>query len=151
MQVPAETSIPKDLPCGTLMLESPDTPPVSEVIVLGAGSAGLLTALALRRRVPGLKVTIVRSPDLGVIGVGEGTTAAFPRFLFEQLGLAPQGFYEMAQPTWKLGLKFLWGPRPEFFYTFETEIAAFTRNCPGPVDSIARLGDLCPPPAASAL
>lgn len=114
------------------MSNPPSATPVSEVIVLGAGSAGLLTALALRRRVPGLKVTIVRSPELGVIGVGEGTTAAFPRFLFEQLGLSPQSFYEMAQPTWKLGLKFLWGTRPAFFYSFETEWAAFGPELPRP-------------------
>ncbi len=97
--------------------------PIRKVLVLGAGSAGLMTALALRRRVPGLEVEVVRSPVLGVIGVGEGSTAAFPRFLFEQLGLAPQPFYAKAQPTWKLGLKFLWGPRPEFYYSFETEWA----------------------------
>lgn len=106
--------------------------PIRHVIVLGAGSAGLMTALALRRRVPGLEVTVVRSPELGVIGVGEGTTAAFPRFLFEQLGLSPQDFYAKAAPTWKLGLKFLWGKRPAFYYTFETELAAHAPDLPRP-------------------
>lgn len=83
-----------------------------------------MAALAFRRRAPEFDVTVVRSPALGVIGVGEGTTAAFPRFLFELLGLKPGDFYREAQPTWKLGLRFLWGPRPQFFYSFDTEIAA---------------------------
>ena len=89
-----------------------------------------MAALALRRRAPEFKVTVVRSPDLGVIGVGEGTTAAFPRFLFGLLGLKPKDFYDQAQPTWKLGLRFLWGPRPEFFYTFETETAGHAPELP---------------------
>ena len=113
------------------MPEQPQThgdKPIRDVLVLGAGSAGWMTALALRRRVPGLRVTVVRSSELGVIGVGEGTTAAFPKFLFEQLGLSPAAFYAQAEPTWKLGLKFLWGPRPGFYYTFENE---FTAASPG--------------------
>lgn len=93
---------------------------ITRVIVLGAGSAGLLAALTLKRRLPGLEVEVVRSPDIGIIGVGEGTTAVFPRHLFEFLKLKPQSFYEGAQPTWKMGIRFLWGPR-DFFYTFAYE------------------------------
>lgn len=80
-----------------------------------------MAAVTLKRRVPELEVTIVRSPDIGIIGVGEGTTLAFPRHFFEYLKLKPQPFYEIAEPTWKLGIKFLWGPYPEFFYTFAFE------------------------------
>ena len=44
---------------------------------------------------------VVRSPDIGVIGVGEGTTATFPTHLFNFLGISRRRFYELAQPTWK--------------------------------------------------
>ena len=94
---------------------------VSNVLVLGAGSAGLMAALTLKRKLPQLHVRVVRSPDIGVIGVGEGTTASFPRHFFEYLKLKPQQFYVEAEPTWKLGIKFLWGPRREFYYTFGRE------------------------------
>ncbi len=30
-------------------------------------------------------------------------------------------FFAVAQPTWKLGLRFLWGPRPYFNYTFSSD------------------------------
>jgi len=133
------------------MEDVPKDQTIKKVIVLGAGSAGLMTALALRRRVPGLEVTVVRSPELGVIGVGEGSTAAFPRFLFDQLGLSPQGFYSKAQPTWKLGLKFLWGPRPEFYYTFETEIAGLAQGLGKPRGFYCSTPALPPTGRASAL
>ena len=94
---------------------------VKRVVVLGGGSAGLIAAVTLKRRLPQLDVAVVRSPDIGVIGVGEGTTAAFPKHFFENLRLKPKQFYADAQPTWKLGLKFLWGPHPEFYYAFMNE------------------------------
>lgn len=94
---------------------------VRDALVLGAGSAGLIVALTLKRKVPDLKVRVVRSPALGIIGVGEGTTLAFPKHFFEYLKLKPQQFYAEAEPTWKLGIKFLWGPREHYFYTFAYE------------------------------
>jgi thioredoxin reductase len=44
---------------------------IKRIVILGAGSAGLLAALTLRRRTR-LDVEIIRSTDIGVIGVGEG-------------------------------------------------------------------------------
>lgn len=94
---------------------------IQTIAVLGGGSAGFMAALTLKRKLPNLKVSVVRSPDIGVIGVGEGTTVSFPRHFFEYLKLKPQQFYAEADPTWKLGIKFLWGPRKEFYYTFAYE------------------------------
>src|SRR5437588_498003 len=91
---------------------------IQNVLVLGAGSAGLIAALSLKRKIPELNVRIVRSPDIGVIGVGEGTTPNFPRHLFDYLGISRRRFYEMAEPTWKIGIRFLWGPRGRFDYGF---------------------------------
>ena len=95
---------------------------VSSIVILGAGSAGLMTALTLKRKLPQLDVRVVRSPDIGVIGVGEGTTIVFPRHFFEYLKMKSHDFYVEAQPTWKMGIRFLWGPRKEFYYTFSFEL-----------------------------
>jgi len=92
--------------------------PIGRIIVLGGGSAGFLAALALKTKLPEIDVTIIRSKDIGIIGVGEGTTPHMPWFLFGYLGLDQKEFHRLAEPTWKLGVKFLWGPRPYFNYTF---------------------------------
>jgi tryptophan halogenase len=94
---------------------------VSSMIVLGAGSAGLIAALTLKKKLPLLDVRVIRSPDIGIIGVGEGTTVVFPRHFFEYLKMKPKDFYAEAEPTWKMGIRFLWGARKEFFYTFSFE------------------------------
>ena len=105
---------------------------IKNVLVLGAGSAGLLAAISLKRKIPQLSVRVVRSPDIGVIGVGEGTTATFPRHLFNFLGISRRRFYELAQPTWKLGIHFIWGPRGRFDYSFPLQVDEHWGDLPEP-------------------
>lgn len=80
-----------------------------------------MAAVALKRKLPSVNVRVIRSPEIGIIGVGEGTTVSFPKLFFEYLKLQPRSFYELAEPTWKLGVRFLWGPRKQFFYAFGYE------------------------------
>lgn len=95
------------------------TEPIRSIIVLGAGSAGLLAALALRKKLPpGVQIEVIRSPGIGIIGVGEGTTPNFPAFLFDELGVDPREFFEEVNPVWKRGIHFIWGPRGRFPYAF---------------------------------
>ena len=94
---------------------------VKQVIVLGGGSAGFLAAITLKTRLPDLPVLVIRSKEIGVIGVGEGTTVSVPNFLHGYLGIDPLEFHRAVRPTFKLGIKFLWGPRPFFNYTFSPQ------------------------------
>ena len=103
------------------------------MIVLGGGSAGFMAALALKLKIPDLSVRVIHSSDLGIIGVGEGSTVVLTRFLHEYLRVAPARFFEMAQPTWKLGLKFIWGPRDHFHYTFGPGPASYAQGMSRPI------------------
>ncbi len=96
---------------------------IQRVLVLGAGSAGLLAALSLRVRHPHLKLQVLRSPELGIIGVGEGTTRYLLSHLHGYLHIDLAEFYREVQPIWKLGVHFLWGPRPSFNYSFNYQFA----------------------------
>src|SRR5688572_19192314 len=103
---------------------------IQKVLVLGGGSAGFLAAIALKTRLPQLQVTVLRSPDIGIIGVGEGTTVSVPNHLHGYLRLDPGEFHRAVKPTYKLGLKFLWGPRPYFNYTFSPQFNVQYRAMP---------------------
>lgn len=103
---------------------------IAKVLVLGGGSAGMMAAITLKRVLPHLEVRVVRSPEIGIIGVGEGTTPYFPVHLHRFLRLPPQDFYARAQPTWKLGIRFLWGERPEFPYTFDQQFSVRFTDLP---------------------
>ncbi len=91
--------------------------------ILGGGTAGYLTALALRARLPDLDVTLIESSTIPVIGVGEATTPELLRLLHGRrfLSLDPIDFYRRVRPTWKLGIKFEWGRPGDYFFTFPFE------------------------------
>ena len=91
---------------------------IKRVVILGGGSAGFIAALALKSKLPHLEVQVIRSKEIGIIGVGEGSTPALTRFLHDYLGMNLKKFFAVAQPTWKLGLRFLWGTRPYFNFSF---------------------------------
>jgi len=102
---------------------------IRKVTILGGGSAGFMAALALKTKLPQLEINLIRSPELGIIGVGEGSTGGLTSFLHQYLRVDSRRFHEVARPTWKLGLKFIWGPRPHFNYTFGPGLEA--RSVPG--------------------
>ena len=105
---------------------------IHRVVILGGGSAGLLAALSLKARLPQLAVRVVFSREIGIIGVGEGSTADLPNHLHGFLGIDPGDFHARAKPTWKLGVHFLWGPRVSFDYTF-------TKTFLGTVPGLSRM------------
>ncbi len=100
---------------------------VRKVIVLGGGSAGFIAAAALKFKIPSLQVQVIRSPDIGIIGVGEGSTGSLTLFLRDYMCVNHQKFFEVAKPTWKLGLRFIWGKTP----VFQLHLRPATRHSSG--------------------
>ena len=96
---------------------------VRKIVVVGGGSAGFLAALSLKVKIPTLRVVVLRSKDIGVIGVGEGSTVPLTTFLHGYLNADFRTLLRMAQPTLKMGLKFVkWGPRPHYYYPFGAQL-----------------------------
>ncbi len=83
--------------------------PYRTVGILGGGTAGYMTALALRTRRPELSVALIESSKIPIIGVGEATTPRLLDFLHSRSGLDIVDFYRRVLPTWKLGIQFYWG------------------------------------------
>lgn len=106
--------------------------PVRSITVLGGGSAGFIAALTLKKRLPHLEVRVLRSPAIGIIGVGEGTTPYFPAHFHDYLKLDQGTFYREAEPIWKLGIRYLWGPRKSFNYAFGQQMEWQWADLPKP-------------------
>jgi tryptophan halogenase len=95
---------------------------VQSILILGGGSAGFLAAITLKRWLPKLPIVVLRSEDIPVIGVGEGSTVGFTTHLHGHLGLDPGSFLRELEPVWKLGGRFIWGKRPYFDYGFSQHL-----------------------------
>ena len=77
-------------------------------VVVGGGTAGWLTAMILqdsakRGGLP-IKITVIESSKIPVIGVGEGTTAAF-RIMLKHLGIDEFEFMRETGATIKFGIR----------------------------------------------
>lgn len=51
------------------------------IVIVGGGTAGWMTAATLIKAFPNKKITLIESPDIKVIGVGESTSAEFKDWL----------------------------------------------------------------------
>lgn len=76
---------------------------VSSVVIVGAGSAGWLTALALNTYCPFLKTRLIRPTKGGAIGVGESTQPDFVELL-QAARIDLRAFYDACDVTMKCGI-----------------------------------------------
>lgn len=83
---------------------------VNHVLIVGGGTAGWLTAciLAADHRTAsgeGLKVTLIESPGIPILGVGEGTWPSL-RDTLRRIGLSESEFIRRCQASFKQGSRF---------------------------------------------
>lgn len=109
------------------------------LVIVGGGTAGWMAAnlFAQRWGRERAEVTLIESPEIGIIGVGEGSTPSLKRF-FEVLGIAEADWMPACNATYKASIRFKdWSPASglaDYSHPFLTQVdlhteEAFTLNC----------------------
>ena len=87
--------------------------------IIGSGTAGLVAALILRQRYLDYDITVVSSKEIGIIGVGEGTTEHWKDFS-NFCGLNLTDCIVEADATFKFGVMFKgWSKKDYIHYIQE--------------------------------
>jgi 2-polyprenyl-6-methoxyphenol hydroxylase-like FAD-dependent oxidoreductase len=76
---------------------------IKSIGVIGGGTAGFVTALILKSRFPNIKIDVICSSKIGIIGVGEGSTEHWNEFL-KYIGISWQTIIKQCDATFKAGV-----------------------------------------------
>ena len=84
--------------------------PIQNVLIVGGGTAGWLTAAFMAKTLgtaspEGVRITLVESSDIGIIGVGEGTFPSI-RGTLAAIGIDEARFIRECNATFKQGIRF---------------------------------------------
>ena len=102
---------------------------IKSLCVLGGGTSGLIAALMMRRAYPNMKISIIESSKIGIIGVGEGSTEHWKQFM-DYIDIDVPTIVRECGATFKIGIKFTnwngdgkayWHSLTEQFSTIHTE------------------------------
>jgi flavin-dependent dehydrogenase len=83
---------------------------VKHIVIVGGGSAGWLTAAVIAAEHQplssiGLRITLIESPDVAIIGVGEGTWPSM-RDTLHKIGVSESDFFRECDASFKQGSRF---------------------------------------------
>jgi len=104
---------------------------IRRIAIVGGGTSGWLAASMLARALPGagISITVIESPEIGIIGVGEATIPPLIELL-RFLRIDEGDFISHTNATFKLGIKFVdWRePGHSYWHPFGTFGAPINRR-----------------------
>jgi tryptophan halogenase len=83
---------------------------IKKLLVVGGGTAGLISAIILKKAL-NLQIDVVHSKNIGIVGVGEGSTEHFRQFM-GFAGIDQHTIIKECDATYKSGIMFTnWGAK----------------------------------------
>ncbi|MDG1733192.1 MAG: tryptophan 7-halogenase [Thalassotalea sp.] len=84
---------------------------IKQIVIIGGGTAGWLTAAILAKEhmsydINGVQITLIESPDVPSVGVGEGTWPTM-RSSLESVGISEYEFIAFCEASFKQGSEFV--------------------------------------------
>jgi hypothetical protein len=92
---------------------------INDIVIVGGGSSGWISASILSNQFKNKKITVIESPNIPIIGVGESTLANINQLL-GLLDLKDEDWMPYCNATYKLAIKFtdFYKKGESFYYPF---------------------------------
>jgi tryptophan 7-halogenase len=101
---------------------------IKNVTILGGGTSGLISALILKAKFNSLNIDVIKSSEIGIIGVGEGSTEHWSSFM-KICGISINELIKETDATFKTGIKFVnWNGDNDYY--FHSLHSAFGHEAP---------------------
>jgi tryptophan halogenase len=78
---------------------------IDKIVIVGGGSSGWMTAAFLIKTFPDKQITVIESPDVPIVGVGESTLVDITNFR-DYLGINEKEFMKETDASYKMSIKF---------------------------------------------
>lgn len=110
-----------------------DNNEIKNIVIVGGGTAGWMAANLFIKKWSGqgISITLVESPEVGIIGVGEGSTPTLKRF-FELIEVKESEWMPQCNATYKTNISFKgWSPKSgikQYSHPFPTQVDNFTKR-----------------------
>jgi flavin-dependent dehydrogenase len=79
---------------------------INNIVIVGGGSAGWMTAATLIKVFPNKQITLIESPNIPTVGVGESTLGFINAWL-KLLDIKDKDFMKITDATYKLSIRFV--------------------------------------------
>lgn len=115
---------------------------IDSLCILGGGTSGLVSALMMKEAYPELKITIIESSRYGIVGVGEGSTEHWKKFI-QHIGISVPDLIRETGATYKVGIKFTnWhGDGTHYFHSLSEQFSGFSKESGLPYTWIYMIGE----------
>jgi tryptophan halogenase len=115
---------------------------IESLCIVGGGTSGCVAALMVKETYPNMKVTMIESSQIGIIGVGEGSTEHWKKFI-EHVNISVPELIREAGATFKVGIKFTnWhGDGTHYFHSLSEQFGQHSPKSGLPTTWMRMIGE----------